>query len=139
MKRQRLLLWISLAIVFARPAAADTYLFGNTEGYVASLVTNVGTFTTAQSQFDPGVTNSGWWSGTLMNDDENDNYGATGPFAGIFVNDFFTFFLPSELGPITSASLSAPRGLGLGTTAGIPLIFSLFDVTTDAATLNNNA
>jgi len=115
------------------PAWADTFLFGLTSNQVVSLVTNVGTFTTAMSQFTPGVNNSGWWSATASNINTNDNY-LVGTIVGGSFNDFFTFAIPQGVGVITSATLSAPRG----NTAGVPFTFSLFDVSTDAATLNNN-
>ena len=98
-------------------------------------------FTTADSRFDPGVNNQGWWSGIESNSDTNDNYvtGSVTPFDSVrVVRDFFTFDLSSlDLTgrSIVSALLQVERG-GRGPDATETLAF--FDVSTDAATLNNN-
>jgi hypothetical protein len=98
-------------------------------------------FNTSDSQFTPNVDNQGWWAATSSNFDLNDNY-FTGTFpAGIDEHrSFFTFdltglVLGSEV--IVSARLELARFLYL---SGAPSeTLGLFDVSTDAATLNNNA
>ena len=99
-----------------------------------SLFTNVGTFTTGMSEFTGGVRNQGWWSPTAINQNTNDNYIVGND--GNFINDFFTFSIPRDLGAITSAVLSIPQDFG--STRAAPFTYYLFDVSTDAATLNNN-
>ena len=93
-------------------------------------------FDTSDSQFDAGVDNQGWWSNTLSNYDENDNY-ATGinPFGDLSRN-FFTFDFSSLTLPVTSARLELTRFYYDSTAESE--IFGLFDVLTDAITLNNN-
>jgi hypothetical protein len=115
------------------------FLFGFTNNHeVVSLITNQGTFLTSAAPFDAGTNNSGWWSATRVNDrTTNDNY-FVGSRDGHVLNDFFTFSIPVDLGTVTSASLSLPRGESGKNTAGVPFSYSLFDVTTSAAVLNNN-
>jgi PEP-CTERM motif len=121
------------------PASADTVLFGNSQAKTQTLTvttnSNTFVFTTDMSEFTGGVRNQGWWSATIGNNNTNDNYGV-GTVTGGSVNDFFTFDLESFSGGATSAVLSL---VTTGTTAvGLPVTYSLFDVSTDAATLNNN-
>ena len=118
-------------------AWADPYLFGFSFQEVVSLITNQGTFLTSTNQFSPGTNNSGFWSATEPNFSDNDNY-VVGTIGPIVLNDFFTFFIPATVGTITSATLSAPRGRGEQgpNTTGVPFLYSLFDVSTPAATLN---
>ena len=87
------------------------------------------TFTTSQSAFDPGVKNQGWWSDRTPNIDSNDNY-----FVGEAdrLRNFFTFDLSGAC-PASSVTLQLTRFQQSG-----PLPYSLFDVTTPAATLNDN-
>ena len=75
----------------------------------------------------------GWWSGTLENSDNNDNY-FTGVWEGEFLNNFFTFAIPTGLGPILSAELSITQT----GTVGSPFTYRLYDVSTNANTLNQN-
>lgn len=93
-------------------------------------------FNTSDSQFDPGVDNQGYWSDTLSNYDENDNY-ATGinPFGDLSRN-FFTFALSSLTLPVISARLELTHFYYDSTAESET--FGLFDVSTDAVTLNNN-
>jgi hypothetical protein len=94
-----------------------------------AVAQTVQTFTTSQSGFDPGVKNQGWWSSTVPNIDSNDNY-----FVGEAdrLRNFFTFDLSAAC-PATSVTLQLTRFEQSG-----PLPYSLFDVTTPAATLNDN-
>ena len=111
-----LLLAAVLALAFAASATAQT----------------TQTFTTSENEFDPGVRNQGWWSVTLSNGDSNDNYfvGVSGPDS---LRNFFTFDLSSAC-PASSVTLQLTRFDQTGT-----LTYALFDVSTPAATLNNNS
>jgi hypothetical protein len=95
------------------------------------------TFNTSDSQFDPGIDNQGFWSATLANADNNTNY-QTGNTAGSITRSFFTFDL-SGLNlsgqQITSATLELRR---YGYTGDATETVQFFDVSTAAATLNNN-
>ena len=92
-------------------------------------------FDTSDSQFDAGVDNQGWWSRTIENSDDHDSY-ITGIVFDSDHRSFFTFDLSSIELPVISATLeltcfeywSADESETLG----------LFDVSTDAVTLNNN-
>jgi hypothetical protein len=89
------------------------------------------TFTTLESEFTPDVANQGWWSPTLSNFDGNANY-AVGVFATDRFRNFFSFDLSSACGA-SSATLQLTRFDQTG-----PLTYSVFDVSTPAATLNAN-
>ncbi len=92
------------------------------------------TFTTAQNQFDTGVDNRGWWSPVAINGDDNDNY-ATGSKAQR--RSFFTFDLSSLIGTATSATLKIIRAVEGSINEALETL-EFFDVSTSAATLNNN-
>ncbi len=87
------------------------------------------TFSTSQSQFDPGVRNQGWWSPdpTVANNDSNDNY-----IVDSLQRNFFSFDVSSAC-QASSATLRLTRFDQFGS-----LTYSLFDVSTPAATLNAN-
>lgn len=95
------------------------------------------TLNTSDSEFTPGVKNQGWWSSTTPNTDKNANYILYN--WGFIYRNFFTFdvsSLPDE--PILSATLELTR-FGENTGADNPTEkLGLFDVSTDAATLNYN-
>ncbi|MEZ5320330.1 MAG: PEP-CTERM sorting domain-containing protein [Vicinamibacterales bacterium] len=95
-------------------------------------------FNTSDNPFDAGIANQGWWSATADNSDGNDNY-FTGWNYGAELRSFFTFDLSGldltgqvitgatlDLTPFEYASADPSETLGL------------FDVSTDAATLNAN-
>jgi hypothetical protein len=98
-------------------------------------------FRTSDSPFDPGVNNQGWWSETVSAYDGSDNYvtGFTSTAANYFeVRNFFTFDLRAlDLTgrTIVSAVLQLDRGVGWEDPTET---LTLFDVSTDAATLNDN-
>jgi len=130
-------------------AAAQALIFGDTGSVIGNglpqeliLTLSSGgpmTYTTGQNQFDPGVHNQGWWSSTYPNYDSNDNIGVgTVEGGGDVVNDFSTFFLDDlEQGSVVGATLRInDTGIGRGP---FPVTYSLFDVSTDAATLNDNS
>jgi len=118
----------TLLLLCAGSANADTYLFGGSEGNIpgATLTIN-GTPFSAVSQ--------GWWATSEPNVPENTNY-----FVGDdieypdWLNNFFTFDLSEFNGGATSAALS----IDTSTTdaQNLPVTYSLFDVSTDAATLD---
>jgi hypothetical protein len=100
-------------------------------GPVASEAVTTQTFTTSQSEFDPGSRNQGWWSPTLTNSTFNDNYFVGDVGVGLARN-FFSFDLASAC-PASSVTLQLTRFDQTG-----PLTYNLWDVSTAAATLNNN-
>lgn len=93
------------------------------------------TVTTAQSTFDTGIKNQGWWSGTSANanSDSNDNY-YTGKLGTDELRSFFTFDLSKIAGTITGATMRIARG---GQSGVVNL--NLWDVTTATSIVNNNA
>jgi PEP-CTERM motif len=101
-------------------------------------------FNTSDSQFDAGVDNQGWWSPTVDNASTNDNY-LTGELVGDeFTFDLFRSFFTFDLSTLnlsgqtlTSATLEVVR-YGFES-SGPSETLELFDVSTPAATLNNNA
>lgn len=97
------------------------------------------TFHTSDSQFDAGVDNQGWWSDVADNDDANDNYvvGWVSEFGtSADYRNFFTFDLSSLTGTVSSARLEVVRYSYSSPDAAER--YTLFDVSTDAATLNDN-
>lgn len=94
------------------------------------------TFDTSDSPFTAEVRNQGWWSPEEGNSDTNDRY-FVGTTEGTVFRNFFTFdisSLPTE--PIVSATLELKR---FNSTAVNPTeTLNLFDVSTDARTLNSN-
>jgi hypothetical protein len=133
----KILALLTLAAAACVPASADPFLFAATDSFTGSLSLNGGAvvLTTAQNQFDAGTVNQGWWSATHVNVDDNDRYFVGVDTSGTVNNNFFTFSLSSTLPAITSAQLSLVRGNSAGP---FPFIYGLFDVSTDATTLNNN-
>ena len=93
-------------------------------------------FDTSDSQFDAGVHNQGWWSDALPSYDENDNYIIGIGFSGYLFRNFFTFDLSSLSIPVISATLELTRFEYVSTAESET--FGLFDVSTDAVTLNDN-
>jgi len=92
-------------------------------------------FNTSDSQFDLGVDNQGWWSNTWANIDDNDDY-TTGIFFDSDHRSFFTFDLSSLSLPVISATLELTRFNYVSYEDSETL--GLFDISTDAVTLNNN-
>jgi hypothetical protein len=111
---------------------------------VAAPATTALTFSTSDNPFDPSgsrsaVANQGWWADVLANHDDNENY-----FVGIGLlhqmdhRDFFTFDLGSlPAAPVVSATLRLTR-FGSSTANEATETLAFFDVSTDAATLNQN-
>lgn len=101
---------------------------------VASSVAHAAviTYSTAQSRFDAGVLNQGWWSATESNSDSNDNH-YTGAIASGSLRSFYTFDLSQLVGTVTSATLRVQRGDQSG---NVNLKF--YDVSTAASVVNNN-
>lgn len=95
------------------------------------------TFSTEDNQFDAGVDNQGWYSETDGGGDSNDNYIA-GRLGGEEHRNFFTFDL-SALDPgddVVGATLEVTR-FSIDSDDQSET-YSLFDVDTDAASLNDN-
>jgi len=98
------------------------------------------TFSTSDSPFDPGVANQGWYPSFGANADVNDNYVVGTTLAGSQTfRNFFTFDLASLPGDFTvvSARLRLTRFQSSSENEDFERI-EFFDVSTDAATLNNN-
>ncbi|MDC0937224.1 hypothetical protein OAS39_13145 [Pirellulales bacterium] len=96
----------------------------------AAVAVETAIFNTSDSRFDAGVDNQGWWSDTRNANNSSDNYalGSTG-------RNFFTFDLGSLAGTVASATLELRR---YSYTGNATETIEFFDVSTDAATLNNN-
>jgi hypothetical protein len=101
---------------------------------------NTVVFRTDQSRFDPRVNNQGWWATGGDNLDANDNY-----FVGSFQiipsidavhRNFFTFDVSDLSKHVVSATLRVNSGT-VANLAGAEVL-RLSDVSTDAATLNEN-
>ncbi len=101
------------------------------------------TFNTGQSEFNAGTFNQGWWAPDTWNTNDNDNYGVgTDHLEDGVVNNFFTFDLSGFRGSVIAATLSMGRGWGNQETFGVgplTLAYGVWDVSTDAATLNAKA
>jgi len=91
---------------------------------------------TGTSQFDTGVNNSGWWSPTGFNSDTNDNYVVGSPFRDFFTFDLLAAPIPSG-DEVVAATLKITRRLSFGINQNVETL-AFHQVTTDAATLNNN-
>lgn len=136
---------LAVALLSSTTTVSASFVFGYTNSNVATnlLLGLVGggsvTLSTGESTFDPDVLNQGWWSPNSENYDSNTNI-IVGNDGESLYNNFFTFDLsglseiPSE--SVVSATLRInDTGSGQGP---FPVIYSLFDVSTDAATLNAN-
>ncbi len=101
-------------------------------------------FHTYQNQFDAGVNNQGWWSLDLNATDDNDNYYVGENYISIFsgsdyLRNFFTFSLTGLDTWGQNVTSSTLHLFGGESSAGDATeTFVLYDVSTDAATLNNN-
>lgn len=87
--------------------------------------------------FNPGTRNQGWWSDTIAQSAGNDNY-----FAGFLdlgtpnsARGFFTFDLSTVAKPVSAAKLRIR--LAGSSSPDLVETIGLFDVSTDAATLNS--
>src|SRR5215210_4125685 len=119
MHRSRAIVAAVCALVLVAPATAQAV--------------STQTFTTSQSEFSPGVHNQGWWSTTLANNDFNENYFVgKQAFESDVLRNFFSFDLSSAC-RASAVTLQLTRFDQTGT-----LTYSLFDVSTPAATLNAN-
>jgi len=143
-----LMLGLSLMLSAAALAGAqpDRTLFDYTldSGPATLTVTlsdsSVLVLSTSQSEFYVGTPNQGWWSTVVSNTNDNSNYavGTDHTYPGV-VNNFFTFDLSGFRGSVVGATLSMGRGLGNQAIWGdgpATLAYGLWDVSTDAATLN---
>lgn len=122
---------------FSSSAQADQFVFGDTGSGPAQelILTFQGGSTLSFSASDQG-----WWSLNVAHSASNQNFIAGSvdtPEGTQLFNDYFTFnnldIDPAD--PVTSAIL---RINDVGSGAGFPLVFALFDVSTDAAALDAN-
>lgn len=122
------------------------YLFGFSGGEINSLTLDLSDGSTVklftnQSQFTFGTRNQGWWSGfaNYVNDNQNDNYfvGDLSNNGSMILNNFFTFDI-SNISEVLTATLNLERNIGQSSLGRRTQTYLLFDVSTDAATLNNN-
>lgn len=94
-------------------------------------------FDTSDNPFQPGYDNQGWWSATLENGRDNDNY-YTGQHSSDLLRSFFSF----DLGGLDLSGRSVAKAvlvLSSGSSVGGPTeTVGFYDVSTDAATLNFN-
>jgi hypothetical protein len=137
------------ALCLNSTATAEPFLFGGTGfGPAQDLILTLKngsmfSFDTSKGEFAPGFLNQGWWSPQDGNSITNRNFivGEVAlPTAVFFFNDFFTFDIGGSVAadlvnnPVVGATLQI-NDVGSGT--AFPFTYSLFDVSTDAATLNN--
>jgi hypothetical protein len=149
MKSKLTLALFVTAACFVITAKAEPFIFGNTghfgstpvaQDLILTLMSGATvTYDTSQSEFTPGKFNQGWWSPTDFNSNTNDNFivGSINIPPLLSFNDFFTFDLGGIIAadPVVSATLQINDvGAGAGP---FPVTYSLFDVSTGAATLNN--
>ncbi|MBN1795779.1 MAG: hypothetical protein JW804_03830 [Sedimentisphaerales bacterium] len=92
-------------------------------------------FSTSDNQFNSGIDNQGWWSDTMSNEFITENYAIGVNPTGNYSRNFFTFDLSSLSDAVLSATLQLTRFKYLSTADSETL--GIFDVTTDAATLND--
>jgi FIMAH domain-containing protein len=126
--RPRTLVRSSLACLVAI-AASGTMAFGQT-----TLV-----FNTSDSRFDVNVNNQGWWSTNFANAGTNNDNHFTGEDVNLnsLFRSFFTFDLSTLVNrTVLSATLELTRYTYVSPDPTETIEF--FDVSTDAATVNNN-
>jgi len=98
-------------------------------------------FNTSDSQFDAGVNNQGYWSDIASNIDSNSNVLTGRSTAEPTARSFFTFDLSGFSLAAGEVIVGATFSGNTFTTQGDGLrveTLGFFDVSTDAATLNNN-
>ncbi|MHC4544324.1 MAG: hypothetical protein ACYTDW_06365 [Planctomycetota bacterium] len=112
-------------------------LIGEVRVAGAVVATEVVAFGTDQSTFTPGVHNHGWWANAYLwgAGDENNNY-FVGRVDDIECRNFFTFDLASLTETVMSARLELVSYSYLSSASSET--YGLFDVHTDAVTLNYN-
>ena len=131
MSRNRLLPSVARTLFVALVAT----ILGNATAPAANV-----TFSTGDSPFLAGTNNQGWWSNTLSNTDDNDFWeiGVFQETQGFTYHDtraFFTFDLTSLEQDVESATLRL-TATGYDSPNVLENV-ELFDVSTDAATLND--
>jgi hypothetical protein len=117
------------------------YLFGYSGFNANTLTVNASTvLDTGTSEFYSGSRNQGWWSPSAFNVEFNDNYivGDLSSNGSQLYNDFFTFDISGLTGPVSSAVLNLQRFYGGSDLGRTTQTYDLYDVSTDAATLNAN-
>lgn len=128
--------WRALGVVAllaaANPAFAD-YIYGSSNTSEANkLIIN------GVTELKSGK-NQGWWSDIVPNGATNFNY-FVGSLAGESKvrNNFFVFDISDLSAPVTSAVLQLQVWDVFSSAGAATVLYSLFDVTTSAAILNNN-
>jgi hypothetical protein len=132
---------LALAIGSVGQARAD-YIFGFTGGTenFLNVTTTSGSFTlgTGTNEINSFTFNQGWWAkANFTNNNTNDNFFTGDPFGNgsVLIHDFFTFDITALAGlKVTDVTLNI-QNPGVNNTAGTT--YSVWDVTTDALTLNN--
>ncbi len=113
---KKFLVAVSMVLVFSSPT------------YAASLE-----FNTSGTPFHPGFDNQGWWH-SLLGHSQNGNYFVGRESQAAILRNFFSFDLSLLSEPVVAASLEIRR---FGSNSQDPTeTYELFDVSTDAATLN---
>jgi hypothetical protein len=96
---------------------------------------SVVTVSTSQSQFDAGTLNQGWWAtgaGHSAYTSNSNTY--MGVLGGDVLRSFYTFDLSNIKGNIVGATFRTTASAGAGSTVNL----GLWDVTSDAKTVNAN-
>jgi hypothetical protein len=94
---------------------------------------------TALSQIDAGNNNQGWWTAAgPANQNTNDNYFVGKDDLGREFRDFFTFDLRLVPADLTVVSATLRVNAGFSNAGDLLETVGLFDVSTDATTLNRN-
>lgn len=134
-----LLLSLSPAAASADPSESSSRHSSDGSAYPRVRATAGGmttwVFSTDQSQFRPGTSNQGWWSLQDFTRSSNENYIVGMCCGGGDHRNFFTFDLSGLDGTVVSATLVVRKFLGKGEPTET---LRLFDVLTDAASLNDN-
>lgn len=119
------------------------YIFGSTNDHTPNFLivtTSTGSVTlgTDTNEINPSTNNQGWWSVADINFNDNDNFIAADPFTQPqdLINDFFTFDITSLAGQTVTGITLNIQNPGFNTEAAL---YSVFDVSTDALTLNAKA
>lgn len=130
------LLWRFLAaaslLVAAIPSSAD-FLYGISGQSAENKLTVNGTI-----ELMSGA-NQGWWSATEANQASSTNY-VVGQIndSESLTNNFFVFDISDLTGPVTSAVLQLQFYNAFSSVGAATILYSLFDVSTEIAVLNNN-
>lgn len=137
-KRKLLLTASAMAMALSfQSAYGNEFLFGYSGGEPNFLVLDGSTeLSTGTSLLGPSH-NQGWWSAANGNSDDNDNW-FVGDLGGPILNNFFTFDISGLIDPVSSVALKVKRAGGQSDLGATSHTYNVYDVSTDAATLNAN-